>query len=236
MALKPDGPGCSPGWTFNRRCFLESASEWREITVQVPTLLKPVSGSPVVNVRRRPGDARTVAKAEHWVDRNGWVYLPEPGCWYIRLPLAGQAAATVCFVFIPITDKLLWPFYAAAFGISQPVDLVRIGGTVQTGVDYFGKWTSRTPGSPLTAAPGVASAEAIAALSTRKKLYMKNTSIAGQRISLGLGVAAVLDSGITLDVGDWVMFDETEDPGIPAGQINAIASAAAARLSYQAWT
>lgn len=233
---KKGGPGCSPGWTFNRKCFVEHADLWREIVIEVPTLLVPVTGAPIVRVRRAPGDTRTIAKGEHWPDRNGYVWLPEPGCWYLNLPLAGQSAARVCFRFTPVTDKYLLPFFMAAFGVTTPFDLTRIGGTAQTGVDYFGRWVSLTPGSPNTAAPGVASAEAIGALSTRKKIYIKNTSTAGQRVSLGLGVAATLDSGITLDVGEAVTFSDIEDPGVAAGQINAIASAASARLSYQPWS
>jgi len=85
--------------------------------------------------------------------------------------------------------------------------------------------------APTNATVGVASGAAVAALAGRTGLIVINTSTAGQRISLGLdGAAAVLDSGITLEVGDsWLM----EEYDFTTGAVAGIASAASARLSVQ---
>jgi hypothetical protein len=89
----------------------------------------------------------------------------------------------------------------------------------------------QTASAPANSSVGVASASAIAANGARTGLILINTSTAGQRISLGLdGAAAVLDNGITLEVGDsWLM----EEYDFTTGAVAGIASAASARLSVQ---
>lgn len=103
---------------------------------------------------------------------------------------------------------------------------VPVSGTVSTKTDL-------TPGAPAAATVGTSSAAAVAANANRKGLHARNTSTAGQRISLGLGQTAVLDSGITLYPGDVFDMDEYT---FDLGAVNAIASAASARLSYQEQT
>lgn len=84
------------------------------------------------------------------------------------------------------------------------------------------------PGSPFTISVGVASGVFLAANSIRKGLVVVNTSNA--TVSFGLGVAAVLNSGITLyPGGTWNM----DDYSFSIGAINAIASAAASPVAGQ---
>lgn len=85
-----------------------------------------------------------------------------------------------------------------------------------------------SPASPTAATVGVASAQALASNSNRKGLIVVNTS--KNTISLGLGAAAVLNSGITLvPGGSWEMDAFT----LTTGVINAIASAASSNLAIQ---
>lgn len=92
--------------------------------------------------------------------------------------------------------------------------------------------TALTAASPAATTVGVTSAQAVAANTNRKGLALVNTS--ANRISLGLGVAAVLDSGITLygGGGSWVMgeYDYT------TGAVYAIASGANSNLTVQEFT
>lgn len=90
--------------------------------------------------------------------------------------------------------------------------------------------TDLTPSAPTVASVGVASAQAVAAAATRKGLILRNLSTTGQRISLGFGSAAVLDSGVTLFPQDAFAMEEFD---FDLGAVNAIASAASASLAVQ---
>lgn len=88
-----------------------------------------------------------------------------------------------------------------------------------------------TAASPAAATVGTSTASAIAANANRKGLVVVNTSI--NRISLGIGAAAVLNSGITLFPGDsWVM----DEYNFTTAVINGIAGAASSNLAYQEFT
>jgi hypothetical protein len=86
-----------------------------------------------------------------------------------------------------------------------------------------------TPASPTVNTVGVASAQAVAANANRKGLVLTNVS--GNVISLGLGVAAVLNSGISLmpNGGVFVMDPFTFSTAV----VNAIAAAASSTLGIQ---
>ena len=90
-----------------------------------------------------------------------------------------------------------------------------------------------TPSAPTSASVGVASAQVVAANAPRKGLSLRNLSTSGQRISLGFGATAVLDSGVTLYPLDTF---EMADYDFDLGAVNAIASAASASLGIQEWT
>lgn len=87
------------------------------------------------------------------------------------------------------------------------------------------------PASPTAASVGTVSAQIVAANASRKGLILVNTSTA--HISLGFGVAAVLDSGITLyPAGAFNMGYLDFD----IGAVNAIASAAASNIAIQEYS
>lgn len=96
---------------------------------------------------------------------------------------------------------------------------------------YIQNATDLTPAAPTAATVGVASASAVAANASRRGLVLVNTSI--NRISLGFGSTAVLDSGITLYPGGVFEMDmHTFD----LGTVNAIASAASSNLAIQEYS
>lgn len=87
---------------------------------------------------------------------------------------------------------------------------------------------TQSPASPTAATVGVTTASAVSSNASRTGLVLTNTS--GNIISLGLGAAAVLNSGITLfPYGSWTMDQFT----FTTGAINAIASAASSNLAIQ---
>lgn len=88
--------------------------------------------------------------------------------------------------------------------------------------------TDLTPASPTAATVGTSSASVVSSNSSRTGLVLTNTS--SNIISIGIGAAAVLNSGITLyPGGHWEMDEYTFD----TGQINAIASAGSSNLAIQ---
>lgn len=83
--------------------------------------------------------------------------------------------------------------------------------------------------APTFATVGVASATAVAANANRRGLVLVNTS--ANRISLGFGVPAVLDRGITLMANGGTFNMAAFDFSTQA--VNAIASAAGSNLAIQ---
>ena len=105
---------------------------------------------------------------------------------------------------------------------------VQPGNTPNTTPWLVSTKTDLAPSAPTAASVGVASAQAVAANASRKGLYLVNTSNA--TISIGLGSAAVLNSGITLFPRQAFWMDEY---CLDTGAVNAIASAAASNLAIQ---
>jgi hypothetical protein len=86
-----------------------------------------------------------------------------------------------------------------------------------------------TAAAPAATSVGIASAQAVATNANRKGLILMNTS--ANTISLGIGQAAVLNSGITLNpLGGSFEMDQYS---FSTGAVNAIASGAASNLSVQ---
>lgn len=146
-----------------------------------------------------------------------------------------EDAGPVPAVHYPLI-KLAWGpldtfnILADAAGKGLPVKIIEVGavtlpvsGTVSTKTDL-------APSAPTNATVGAASAQAVAANGARKGLHVRNTSTAGQRISLSMNGAATLDDGITLYPQDVFEMGEYD---FDQGAINAIASGASARLSVQ---
>ena len=119
------------------------------------------------------------------------------------------------------------------WALSSGTDSVAVTGTVGVSgtVTVAGTVSTKTdlaPASPAAVSVGVASTALVASNANRRGLVLVNTSTA--RVSLGFGVAAVLDAGITLYPGDSFSMDEYS---FDTGAINAIASAAASNVGVQ---
>lgn len=100
-------------------------------------------------------------------------------------------------------------------------------------VEVVGGSQSSTAGSaPATASIGTGGTDqAVGANASRRGLLLVNTSTAGQRISLHFAAGtAVLDSGATLQPGDFYAMDSFS---FTTARINAVASAAGGALGVQ---
>lgn len=120
-----------------------------------------------------------------------------------------------------------------AASANASVNVAQIGGTAQTGVDLSAKWVkrARTAIAPTSVTVGAASANAIAARTDRRGLYLRVTD-AADRISLGWGAqAAVLDSGITVESKE--VYIEDALTGISEEAIQGISNAAGTTVAVQ---
>lgn len=147
------------------------------------------------------------------VDGSG-VTQPVSGTfWQATQPVSGTVGVSGSVAVTgPLTDSQL------------RASAVPVSGTVATSK------TDLTPSAPAVASVGTGSAQAVAANANRKGLILRNVSSSGQRISLGFGATAVLDSGVTLYVGDSFCMGEYD---FDVGAVNAIASAASGSLGVQ---
>jgi uncharacterized membrane protein (DUF2068 family) len=91
--------------------------------------------------------------------------------------------------------------------------------------------TPLTATAPTAASVGVTSAQVVAVNAARKSLVITNLST--NLVSIGIGAAAVLNSGITLaPYGTWTMNEWTFSTAV----INAIASGASSAIAIQEFT
>lgn len=161
-----------------------------------------------------------------------------------KTPALGQAlaAASVPVVLTAAQIATLTPLTSVGvnnFPATQPISAVALplpSGAATSGnqateiaslASIDGKLRSQTASltasSPTAASVTTSSGAAVAANASRKGLILTNTSTT-EKISFGIGAAAVLNSGITLTpYGVWVMDAYT----FTTAAINAIASAAA---------
>jgi len=110
------------------------------------------------------------------------------------------------------------------------VKVTDVDGNIQAGntQHFIRDLAVLTASSPTAATIGTSSGTALAANTSRKGAVFTNTS--ANRISFGIGVAAVLDSGITLNPGGvWSMDEYTFSQVL----ITAIASGASSNLAIQ---
>lgn len=205
---------------------------WYSIAVKNPTILLPVSWSGnaifFTNVRPRTDD---LTNSVYYNGRRGVVYFPTQGDWWVYV----SAAANENVIRLDMADPVSALSYMLALSATGilAVDLTHIGGTVQTALDVSARYQNITMDSPTTATVGAASASILAAAATRRFLYLKNTH-ASQRLSLGFGGAAVLDSGVSLSAGDWVAFGPFND--VTTQQVFAIGAGAGTTIAVQTGT
>ncbi len=224
-----------PGWTTRNifegqsYTFTESNTEWRQIIAPKACFLMSTTTDAIIRYRpNNPGGGTAV----YGVSTQGRVMFPVPGVWYIQLVVSsGGAVDRTLFLM----DYAMLAGAADALAGVAGIDITSINGTTQTGVNYFGLWTSRTMAAPAVNADVDAATEVLtAADTTRRFLYIRNTSTGGQVISIGFGNNAVAGSGITLSPNEWVAFDSTT--GCPTQAVNVIASAANGSVAYQVGT
>lgn len=91
--------------------------------------------------------------------------------------------------------------------------------------------TPLTPSAPTTASVGITSAQIVASNSSRTGLIITNLSV--NRVFIGLGATAVLNSGISLYPGGTYQMSEFD---FTTGAVNAVASAASSTVSIQEFT
>ena len=101
--------------------------------------------------------------------------------------------------------------------------------TVTIGNPTVSTKNALTAASPTYATVGITSASAVAANANRKGLLLVNTS--ANYISLGIGAAAVLYSGITLNPSGGAFW--MDEYSFSTGAIYAIASGATSNLAIQ---
>lgn len=143
-----------------------------------------------------------------------------------------QASVPVAATLAAETTKVIGTVNVAAgqtIGVTGPLTDTQLRATAVPVSGVVSSKTDLSPSAPTAATVGVASASAVGANAARKGLVLVNTS--NNRVSLGFGQTAVLDSGITLygPGGTFEMDEYTFD----VGTVNAIASAASSNLAVQ---
>jgi hypothetical protein len=145
------------------------------------------------------------------------------GAWLgSTVPTVGSKVSASSIPVVVASDQGAIPVSQSGTWTVQP------GNTANTTPWLVSSKTDLTPSAPTAASVGVASAQALASNASRKGLTMVNTS--NNRISLGFGSAAVLDSGTTLFPGDAFIMDQFS---FDLGAVNAIASGASSNLAIQ---
>lgn len=235
--LYPAGPETDPvtallprvGKNYNPP-YLKSVptgSGYTWLPVTRPSILQALTPSTVGTIFAYPRVAPP-SDTDAIPSTNGLMFLDAVGDWYIR-HTSGTAE-----VFRIIDAGGAGNAQAALGAIAQnSVNLIQIGGTAQTALNLTSLFVALTMASPDTQTVGAASASILAASSTRRFVYVRNTH-ATQRASLAFGAAAVLDSGITLNPNEWVNF--SAPTGHVTQEVFAIGSGAGTTLAIQTGT
>lgn len=174
-------------------------------------------------------------------DRLNWVACPMQNV--ASVPLAENTSVTGGGTGLYVCNVAFkWFRSRISAWTSGQVDTVLIGKTLPIALPTQPVWQDDgkivstkqglTATAPATVTIGGASSQVIASVAGRKGLVITNTH-ATQRVSLGFGTAAILDSGITIMPGQmWKMDEYTFN----TGAINAWASGAGTVLSVQQFT
>lgn len=200
------------------------ASAWESFTFARPVVLQPLSPTTVGTVFARPG-GQPNSTSDAIPFPAGIVELGGAGKWFLRTSSGADEQFRV--IDGASASALLMALAASAF------NLVSINGVAQTGLNLTGLYQPITMDAPGAGSAGVASNVLLAAASTRRFLYIRNTH-ASQRVSLSFGAAAVLDSGVTLNPNEWASW--SAPTGHVTQEVRAIASGAATTVAIQTGT
>lgn len=187
-------------------------SAWQRIDVPRSCVLRPASGSRLVRYYSGTPNEQTLNYGLQYNAWDGVCYMTRPGVWWVNVPTDGTPG-NVNFTLLDVQSAALASAIAA-------------GTTTGTSVQTI------TMSAPTENADVDTASEAlVAASATRKFLYLRNKSTAGQVISLAFGSdAAVAGRGITLTPGEWVSF---QDDGIAPNAVNVISDALNASVAIQ---
>lgn len=162
----------------NKRCFLESNDVWHQIDVARPSIMIPVSGSVVGVVIYTNNSPYPDTQVRPLTATGGVCYFFAPGSWWVKIGVAGSAAARVCFDVFDIgsdANSLTMLTMLQNAGV-LPVNVVRYGGTVQTGADLGAYYATLTHG------PLVGTVDAAHTVQARDSEWL--SARAGRRFSL----------------------------------------------------
>ena len=187
---------------------IPSGSTYQKFSYTRPVYLFSLSPSTAGEIQYFPLRA---PNGNEYLRNSAYAFFFAYGDWFIRHSGAGTEQFLVC----------------DAGGVSDP-GAVAAAVTSTPVVNVLDQ--ARTFGAGAVATVAATSGTAIAANTNRRFLYVKNVSTTGQRITLDFAGAAVLDAGITLEVGEWRAWDALT--GISQQAVRAIASAVGASLEY----
>lgn len=186
------------------------AGGWRRIETQRPAILKVRGSAHAAQYAPWSPNDDTFPSGEFYDAPQGNCYLFGRGTWWVRVPEA-VAGAPVLVPFV-----LLDAISVAATGLS---DAMIAGGDVLV------------PAAPAAGVVGVADAAFLPANPARRQLFLKNLH-ATAVVSFSMnGGAAVAGSGVTLQPGDSVVFEEKDCKAV----FRAISTVAATPVAIQEW-
>lgn len=130
----------------------------------------------------------------------------------------------------PHVTPYVWDTVSLSY-VAQTQTSITTGSLTVSGAMTITK-TALTAAAPTAVSVGVTSAQAVASNVNRKGLMLVNTS--ANYISIGIGSAAVLYSGITLNPGGGAFW--MDEFCFSTGAVNAIASGATSNLGVTEFT
>jgi hypothetical protein len=192
------------------KTFTKSASIFTQVNVNNYGLLLPAPGTydgSQVRYRNQRDNGVAIANNEFTLAKAGVCILPASGAWWVNVNtnIAAGSYSAVLYDF-PSLEALV-----AAVQTIQNAD----AGTL-------------TPSAPATATIGAASAQIVAANTSRKLVSITNTgttdgtTATASKLYLGFGATAVIGSGIMLVPGQTLIFSVSD--GIVLGVINGIST------------
>jgi len=207
----------------NKICFLESDTGWNSIVCKHPSVIKAVTGTPTFRLApgalgSRPA-ATDITVGNYYPSKNGAIYIPCGGDWFINVPLAGSAAATVCFwIYDCASPESAWLLYQT-LSVGSDVNIARHGGTAQGGRDFG---TVLTLGTQGTANVTATTSDALAANTSRRFLNLFNTGY--NTVCYKFGANAVYGSGFVIPAGMGDRWDVSAC--VPTGRVAVICDTA----------
>lgn len=160
-----------------------------------------------------PGDVSAASPSPWNSSVSGVCKLLAPGEWQVKTPLIGADVEGDMCAFL-MTDAatdlgdISASEIAGAIAAGDLVNVYKIGGTVQSGVDVAADFAALNL-TKVTAPTAIAVTSTIilAASATRRYVYLRNLEpVGGKRFSLAWGAAAELDKGRTLFPGEGAEF------------------------------